>query len=83
MGFSNNLNSVVKKHILAYIEYLEEACKMDKQAVYEISLYKLYSARNYDADDLLYSKINFGLGINIISYHVFEKRIKMKKILNN
>jgi hypothetical protein len=73
----------MKKYILAYIAYLEEVCKMDKKALYEISLYKLTSADNYDADDLLFIKINFDLGIDIFSYHVFEKSIKMKKLLCN
>jgi hypothetical protein len=73
----------MKNYILEYIEYLEDVCSLNEKALYEISLYKLKSAKNYDADTELYNTINFGLCIDICSYNVFEKRIKMKKLLSD
>ena len=81
----------MKKYILEYIEYLEEFCSTieHEKALYEISIYKVKSATMYEEDicydyiDVLYSILFNEYSIDIVSYRVFEKRIKTQDLLKD
>ena len=68
--------------IIEYIKYLEIISKDNKSALLEISLYKVKSAGEIDLEETLFSRLRYDIGLDIISYKVFTKRLKINLLIN-